>query len=191
MIILKKTQEQLQASEAEKVIIKDNPLNKMQRITELLVDWLMICLYLIVLFLMISIINFFVHGTAFPYYSEETSQFIAAFTTTIPITLVFAWMEYSWGGTLGKIFAGLRLVSETKSFGRLLVRNLIKFLPWQLGHMAVFRFMYHEPDALAVITYMLSLGLMLILIMMGFWRKDKRHLGDLLAGTQVQPKDLS
>lgn len=186
---MKENQAQHQETETERIIVTDNPLNKMQRITELLVDWLMICLYLIVLFLIVIMINFFVYGTAFPYYSEMASQLLATFTATVPIALIFSWMEYSWGGTLGKLYAGLTIVTNTKTFGRILVRNLIKFTPWQLGHMAVIRFMYHEPDALAILLYILSVGLMLILIVMAFNRKDKRHLADLAAGTQVQSKE--
>lgn len=182
-------EKQDQVAVAERVILKENPLNKMQRITELLVDWLMICLYLIVIFLIVAMFNFFVHGTAFPNYSETTSLLILTFTTTVPIALVFAWMEYRFNGTLGKVFSGLVVVSTTRSFGRFLLRNLIKFVPWQLGLMAVTRFMYHEPDTLAFGKWILSTGLMLMLIIMSFRRKDKRHLADLMVGTQVQSKD--
>ena len=76
-------------------LLKDNPISKKQRLTELLVDWLMICLYLISLFLIIIVINYFVYGEVFPSQDEQYSQFIATFTTTIPITLAFAWLDYS------------------------------------------------------------------------------------------------
>lgn len=171
-------------------LLKENPLSKIQRVTELLVDWLMICLYLIVLFLVVSMFNFFTYGTVFPYYSESTSQMIATFTTTVPITLIFAWMEYRWGGSMGKIYAEQIVYFEKRTFLRSVCRNLIKFTPWQLGHMAVIRFMYHEPDTIAIILFILSIGLMVLFFVMGLWRKDKRHLADLLVGTQVQLKQM-
>ena len=43
----------------------------------------------------------------------------------------------------------------------------------------------HSIDTLFVITL---LGLFLIFLLMGLFRKDKRHPADLLAGTQVQLK---
>lgn len=166
-------------------LLKDNPISKKQRLTELLVDWLMICLYLISLFLIIIVINYFVYGEVFPSQDEQYSQFIATFTTTIPITLAFAWLDYKYAGSLGKHFAGLRLRFKEASFGRSLLRNVIKFLPWQFGHMSVIHFMFGEIDAFGIICYILSVGLLILYLVMGLYRSDKRHLADMLAGTQV------
>ncbi len=52
--------------------------------------------------------------------------------------------------------------------------------------MGVIHGVYSSFDLTSIILIMISLFLMLIMIGMMFFRKDKRHLGDLIAKTQVQ-----
>lgn len=186
MMNVKKTNEtaNTQAENMPRLLAK-NSISKKQRLTELLVDWLLICLYLISLFLVILIINYFVYGEVFPEQDERYSQLIASFTTTVPITLIFAYLDYRWAGTLGKHFSGLTVHFNKRTFGRSLLRNIIKFLPWQFGHMSVIHFIYGRIDAFGVFTYGLSIGLLLLLLYMGLYREDKRHLADFIAGSQV------
>ena len=162
-----------------------NPVSKKQRLTELLVDWILICLYLITLFLVMLVINYVAFGKALPDHGELYSQLIATFTTTIPVSIIFAWLDFRWQGSLGKHFAGLRLVFKRPTFGKSLLRNFLKFLPWQLGHVSVIRFMYGKTDFLTIILYLLSIGLLVTYLVMGLGRQDKRHLPDFLASSQV------
>lgn len=185
MSLIKLPEVSQESNEEDQTLLSENPISKKQRLTELLVDWLMICLYLVSLFLVILVINFFVYGDPLPARGERYSQLIATFTTTIPITILFAWMDYRWSGTLGKHFAGLRVHFKQASFGRSLLRNSIKFLPWQFGHMSVIHFMFGSIDAFAMVSYILSIVLLVLLLVMGLYRKDKRHLADLIAGSQV------
>ena len=69
-----------------------------------------------------------------------------------------------------------------------LIRNTIKFLPWQLGHMGTIHGVYSNFDLLSIILSFLSTLFAVLLMAMTIFRKDKRHLGDLLAQTQVQAK---
>jgi uncharacterized RDD family membrane protein YckC len=48
--------------------------------------------------------------------------------------------------------------------------------------------MYSEFDVTAIIITNTGLLLGLVLFLMGLFRKDKRHLGDLMAGTKVELK---
>lgn len=66
--------------------------------------------------------------------NELQSQVMALFTSVIPIIMIFSYMDYSKDGSIGKRKAGLKLVYKHKSFKSSLIRNIIKFLPWQLGH---------------------------------------------------------
>ena len=70
-----------------------------------------------------------------------------------------------------------------------LIRNVIKFLPWQLGHMGTIHGFYSDFDMLFIILSISATLLAVSLLAMTIFRKDKRHLGDLLAHTQVQPKE--
>ncbi|MGT2667094.1 RDD family protein [Streptococcus rifensis] len=68
-----------------------------------------------------------------------------------------------------------------------LLRNVLKFLPWQFGHMATIHVVFKERfDLMAMVLNVFSLTLLTTITLMALLRKDKRHLGDLLARTQVQ-----
>jgi uncharacterized RDD family membrane protein YckC len=65
-------------------------------------------------------------------------QAIGFVTMTVPFTLYFALCESSrWRASIGKRVLGLtvfRRSGEQLSFARALLRNAIKFIPWECGH---------------------------------------------------------
>src|SRR5688500_14940033 len=67
------------------------------------------------------------------------AQGIGLLTMTLPVTLYFALCEASaLGGSLGKRLLGLVVTRENGgrlSFGSALVRNALKFAPWECGHL--------------------------------------------------------
>jgi hypothetical protein len=89
-------------------------------------------------------------------------------------------------GRLGKRVAELKLHYAHKSFGASLLRNLVKFLPWQLGHIGTIRGIYTDFDTVSAALSFSAMALGLVLLVMGLARRDKRHLGDVPAGTQTQ-----
>ena len=97
-------------------------------------------------------------------------------------------MDYAKNGSFGKVKAGLELVYQKKTVQASLIRNIIKFLPWQLGHMGTIHGFYSDFDVLFIILSSSATLLAVLLLAMTMYRKDKRHLGDLLAHTQVQQK---
>lgn len=66
----------------------------------------------------------------------------------------------------------------------IVLRNMIKVLPWQLGHMAVMRFSSGADIAPAVAFDVASLTL--LALVMGPPLPGRRGLHDLIAGTAVQ-----
>ena len=110
------------------------------------------------------------------------------FTSVLPITLLFTFLDYTKNGSFGKAKAGLQLVYKKKTVQASLLRNTIKFLPWQIGHMGTIHGFYSEFDFLSIILSFLATLLAVALPAMMVFRKDKRHLGDLIAHTQVQLK---
>lgn len=66
----------------------------------------------------------------------------------------------------------------------IVLRNMIKVLPWQLGHMAVMRFSSGADIAPAVAFDVASLTL--LALVMGPPLLGRRGLHDLIAGTAVQ-----
>lgn len=168
-------------------MIKNNPIPFSIRIKELFFDYLLILVYLLSLAALCLSFYFLVLGKI-PVFTMWQSQWIATLTSVIPIILFFSWMD-SRGGSWGKKKAGLKVIFQEPPLPSALIRNSIKFLPWQLGHMGTIAGIYSNYDSLfGHICTGLSLLLLCILLLMALFRKDKRHLGDLLAGSQVVVK---
>lgn len=154
------------------------------RLIELLVDYLIIIVYLVLLLIVnLGIILFIFKGM--PKYTEMQAQLIATFTSVIPIILIFSYLDYFKNGSIGKRVSGLKLTYTNQSFSSSLLRNIIKFLPWQLGHVGVIHGIYNDFDMIAIMISSSGTFLGLVLLFMGLFRKDKRHLGDLIAGTKI------
>ena len=66
-------------------------------------------------------------------------QAIGFLTMTLPIIFYFSICEASaWQATIGKRILSLRVAgakTNRVAFSRILVRNAVKFAPWELGHL--------------------------------------------------------
>ena len=160
-------------------IIAINPIPFKKRMIEFLFDYLFILAYLVLLFLSSMLIYIIL-------FTEIQSQWLVFFTSVLPITLLFTFLDYKNDDSFGKVKAGLELVYQKKTVQASLIRNVIKFLPWQLGHMGTIHGLYSDFDVLSIILSFSATLLAVLLLAMTIYRKDKRHLGDLLARTQVQ-----
>lgn len=169
-------------------ILANNPISVKKRMIEFLFDYLFILAYLVLLFIG-SMLIYIIIFNGVPEFTEIQSQWIVLFTSVLPITLLFTYLDYAKNGSFGKEKAGLELVYQKKTVQASLIRNVIKFLPWQLGHMGTIHGFYSEFDVLSIILSISATLLAVSLLLMTMFRKDKRHLGDLLAHTQVQPKE--
>lgn len=163
---------------------KDNPITLKHRLKELFIDWLVISLYLAGLFAVAAMWYTWLWGDV-PRFSEAQNQLIATFTSVVPIVALFSYLD-SRGGSIGKRAAKLTIYFTNGPLVSSFIRNTIKFLPWQIGHMAVIHGMFTDFDTVSVALMLVSCGLFLVMFYMGIARRDKRHLGDILAGTQVQ-----
>lgn len=165
-------------------MLKDNNLTWKHRIKELIIDYICILLYLTLL-LSITLVIYLVILKGIPKFNELHSQLLACFSSVVPIILIFSFFDNN-KGSIGKQKAGLKLYYKNKDYRSSLVRNIIKFLPWQLAHIGVIRGMYTNFDLLSLVFTISSIALSITMLIMGIVRKDKRHLGDLIAGTQTQ-----
>ena len=168
-------------------ILASNSISLKKRMIELLFDYLFILAYLALLFLG-SMLFYIIFFKGIPEYTEIQSQCLVFFTSVLPITLLFTFLDYTNNGSFGKVKAGLELVYQKKTVQASLIRNTIKFLPWQLGHMGTIHGVYSEFDVLSISLSISATLLAVLLLAMTMFRNDKRHLGDLLAHTQVQLK---
>ncbi|WP_341868500.1 RDD family protein [Marinilactibacillus kalidii] len=171
---------------------KSNAIDWRVRLKELVIDYLAILIFLIGLLVVNLLVYFFILD-GIPTFTMNQSKLVATVESVIPIIIWFAWMDYKKPyGTFGKRKAKLEVVYTNPALWRSLVRNAIKFLPWQLAHLGVIEGIYTEFETIGSILFT-NAGILLAMILfaMGFLRKDKRHLGDLLAGTQVRAKSTS
>lgn len=167
---------------------ENNPIKTSIRLKELLIDYLFILLFLILLFIA-NLLFYSLVLDEIPEFTHLQTQLIATFESVLPVIFIFSFLDYKKPfGTFGKRKSNLKVFYKTPSFARSLFRNCIKFLPWQLAHIGVIDGIYTDFSSWSSIIFSnLGILLALILLAMGLFRKDKRHLGDLLAGTQVVP----
>lgn len=158
----------------------------MKRLKALFIDWLYICGYLIVLALVMFALYLFIFQ-GIPEFTAIQSQLVAAFTTVIPVIAVFTWMEaQTTFATRGKREFGLRLNYRGNPWRSALIRNILKFLPWQLAHMSVIDGMYNGWESpLTMVIYLMSIFLALTYVMQVVVTPSHRHLPDLVAGARV------
>mgnify|MGYP000937102284 CR=1 FL=1 len=156
------------------------------RIKALLIDYLYIIVYLAELFgLAMAVYFWFFKGI--PEFTQIQSQWIAFLTTVLPITVFFTIMEAGKASaTFGKKKVKLKVIYLNNPIMGSLIRNIFKFLPWQLGHMAVISGIYNGFESwYVIILYGLAILLPIVYIAMIAFRKDHRHIPDLLAASFV------
>lgn len=159
-----------------------------RRLFALLVDYLVIVAYLIALFAVFGIIYGFILGTM-PEFNELTSHTVSFLTTILPAVLFFSWLEYRPPyASIGKRRFGLQVTYANPSYLNALLRNIFKFLPWHIGHTGVIGAIYRNYSVAWFMLANAGAALAVIYILMVIFRKDHRHLGDLIARTRVEPQ---
>lgn len=118
---------------------------------------------------------------------------VAFITLVAPSAITFGLFESSrWQATPGKRRLGLVVVDaggSRISRSRALARSAVKFLPWQMGHTAVFHL---AAGSAAVGWILLSMGAQLIVavsVVTMAVRPDHRAIHDLVARTHVVDRE--
>lgn len=152
-------------------------------------DYLLILAWLVVVFLAVGLPQILGSWDLSSIWSDPVSADLAiTLLTVVPYFLYLVVTETSaHHATWGKRRTGLTVttIDETDpELGTILVRNLIKVLPWQLGHMGTMRLATSAtPPPFAIWLEAGSLILLaLIVVPIAFGR---RGVHDLLAGTRV------
>jgi uncharacterized RDD family membrane protein YckC len=120
---------------------------------------------------------------------------LALATLTGPVVIGFSALEARYGATVGKLLFGLqvRRGRMRPGFGRALVRNVGKFLPWEIAHIGIWTISgqpFIDPPgdlnlALWAVSYsLLALQIVLVLLF-------KAGLHDWAAGLRVQLREPS
>jgi len=156
------------------------------RFKALFIDYLCIVAYLALL-MGVAMACYKLFFGEVPQFTALQSQLVAFFTSVLPVMGWFAFMESKGDfASLGKRKVGIQVKYER--FGKnplvsSILRNALKFLPWQLAHMAVIGGVYDgfESANLLIVTLILPV----IYIAMAVIRKDNRHFADIVSGSYV------
>ncbi|MCX2680072.1 RDD family protein [Galbibacter sp. EGI 63066] len=112
------------------------------RILAWTIDFGIIVLYAVLLFTLTSLFFEFKQASLNPYFG----QLIGFLTLTLPVIAYSYLTEKSkWKATIGKRILNLMVLNrENKTFKSVLLRNLLKYLPWELAHTGVHWMIYFE-----------------------------------------------
>ena len=157
-----------------------------KRLLALVIDWLLVCGYLIAL----ALVAFFIYLALWdrvPDFTMIQTQIISAATTVIPVIVWFTWKESQVPfASTGKIQMELTVKYRGDALKSALVRNGVKFLPWQLAHIGVIHGYYMDFESPAsMLIILVSLFLALTYVMQVVVTPSHRHIADLLAGARV------
>lgn len=121
-------------------------------------------------------------------YSAELTGFLLL---TLPFGLYFAICEASsWSASIGKRVMKLRVVDSSTGkqlrFSQSLLRNAIKFLPWELAHLAIWHAFVFASGLQYVAMGALTLSYILIIAyIVGLVRRRHRTMYDWCSHTKV------
>ena len=158
-----------------------------KRLLALVIDWLLICGYLIVLAI-VAFMLYLIVWDRIPEFSAIQTQLIAAFTTVVPVTTWFTLKEAQIPfATTGKIQMELTVNYRSDAAKSALIRSVLKFLPWQLAHVGVIHGYYTDFESSTSMLIVLgSLFLALTYVMQVVITPSHRHFPDIIAGARVE-----
>lgn len=152
-------------------------------------DYLLIVAWLVVVFVVFGLPQLLGWWDLSSFWSNPTAADVAiTVLTVVPYFLYLVITETSSShATVGKRRMGLKVTTVNGAApgrGAIMIRNLIKVLPWQLGHMGTMRLATSAtPPPLAIwleAGSLLVLAMIVVPIVVG-----RRGVHDLIAGTRV------
>lgn len=125
--------------------------------------------------------------------SPLEGQLIGFITLTLPVYLYFYLMERSsLAATLGKRTMNISVQTDTENNSqRILFRNILKFLPWEIAHLGVHWIIYYSavdinPPIWVWIALILPQVIVFGYILSIVFYKGKSSFYDKLASTRIE-----
>ena len=127
------------------------------------IDWVVIAAWGGLLF---GIVMFLSGGEPQAFSNPWLFQGVGFLAMTLPVTLYFAIFESSnSGASIGKRVVRLRVRTsegDQLTLGRSFLRNALKFVPWEMGHLVAQQSMFSGEDGVALWVYLpMSLSFLL------------------------------
>src|SRR5690554_1652768 len=165
------------------------------RLKAFAIDYILILLYLALL----TIVNLFIFPEAQGLFmgSVITAQITGFILVTLPVSLYFIISDSTVGKqSLGKRRAGIQVVNQNGDalpIWQSTIRNFIKFIPWELSHFLVYRFVYIGDGEVSVLYYIVG-GMIYLLIFVyiltAIFTKKKQSLYDIVVKSNVVKVDV-
>jgi uncharacterized RDD family membrane protein YckC len=151
------------------------------------IDWLVIAVWAGVLY---AIVMLSFSGQPPSPSGPWAGQALGFVSMTLPIIFYFSICEANtWRATLGKRIMSL-CVNSTKpeaiSFKRIILRNVVKFAPWELGHLVANQVIFSSSSSIPIWVYVpmiLSFAIPLWWVISIFVRGNSPY--DLLTGIHI------
>jgi uncharacterized RDD family membrane protein YckC len=126
-----------------------------RRVIAFTVDWLVVALWGGMIF---GVVMLFSRGNPIRPGNPWSAQALGFLAMTLPVWLYFSVLESSrLMASLGKRVIGLRVVASgggRVDFGAALLRNGLKFIPWELGHLVAQQATYSASGGMSLWIYL-------------------------------------
>lgn len=152
------------------------------------IDWILIVVYACILFALMAALSWFGVITLDAVHPVQ-GQLIGFFTLTLPVILYCIFFEARKKATIGKRIMKIEVTGTSLTIGEIVIRNAIKFIPWELAHAGVLWINYiNTPETPLWIWLLLIVpqALVIIYFMSVVATKGSRSLYDMIAGTRVR-----
>ncbi len=161
------------------------------RILAWTIDFGIIVLYAVLLFTVTSLLFEVKQGNLNPY----LGQLIGFFTLTLPvITYSYLTEKSKWKATIGKRTLNLMVLTcENKTTKSVLLRNVLKYLPWEIAHTGVHWITYYESVGREIPIWTLTILIIPQVIVFIYFvsivfSKGQSSVYDRISGTRLHLK---
>ena len=163
-----------------------------KRLSAFAIDLFIVAIYGLCLFLLIVLINGGLPIQELPYNTYK-QQLIGFVSLVLPTLIYFIYSEWRFGRTFGKKLMGIRVISidgKKNRFGQIAIRNILKFLPWEIAHFGVHHFIaanltQNEIPMIALASSVFAQLLVLFYLGFTIWQNQSCTPYDLVARTRV------
>jgi uncharacterized RDD family membrane protein YckC len=160
-----------------------------KRMLAWIIDWVVILLYAVLLFsamMFLTSLGIIKLGEMHP----AKGQFIGFLTLTFPVILYGILFEAGKRhATPGKRVMKIEVTGTPLTTREIVLRNIIKFLPWEFGHAGILWINYIKSPETPLWIWLLLIGpqVMVVVYSMSIVAtKGSRSLHDMIAGTRVR-----
>ncbi len=160
-----------------------------RRVLAFFLDYAVIIVYALLLFLVSTLLKKY-FSIDLNMGSPIKNQLLAFLLLTLPVFLYFYLSEKGTRhATLGKRIMKLKVTSA----GNILVRNFIKFLPWEIAHIGVHQIVFYDQQQLEIPIWIWSLLIIPQMVVAIYFTSillsyGRRSIYDNLAKTQISLK---